>query len=103
MKFYPGDVVKCINYVEFIDGTEHKVGMLIDVTIETEAYFNTPCNNKNYALYEHCTGYKSKLLALLEGLECQNTEDLLEKPPEYLKKIGSEIAKYAKIGAMSDL
>ena len=47
--------------------------------------------------------YKEKLIALLEGLECQNVDKLIEKSPEHLKAIGIEITKYAKIGAASDL
>jgi hypothetical protein len=47
--------------------------------------------------------YQAKLIALLEGLECENIPDLLTKDPEYFRAIGKEIAKYAKAGAFSDL
>jgi len=32
--------------------------------------------------------YKEKLIALLEGLECREIDDLIEKPPEYIKEFG---------------
>ena len=47
--------------------------------------------------------YKSKLIALCNGLEIQNVDTLLEKPPEYFESIGREITIYAKIGSCSDL
>jgi len=46
--------------------------------------------------------YKTKLIALLEGLECQNIGRLIETSSEHLRTIGITIAKYAKIGAESD-
>jgi len=39
--------------------------------------------------------YQKKLIALLEGLECQNINELMEKSPEHLKRIGMEISKHA--------
>jgi len=47
--------------------------------------------------------YKTKLIALLEGFECQNIGRLIETSSEHLRTIGITIAKYAKIGAESDL
>ena len=47
--------------------------------------------------------YKQKLIALLEGLECQQINKLIEKSPEHLKAIGIKIAKYTKIGAASEV
>jgi len=47
--------------------------------------------------------YKEKLIALLNGLKCRNIDALAEKSPELLEKIGKEIAKYARIGAESDI
>ena len=46
--------------------------------------------------------YKEKLIALLEGLECQNIKELIEKSPEHLKIVGTVIAEYAKIGTSSN-
>ena len=43
--------------------------------------------------------YKEKLIAILEGLECQEIPDLIEKSPEFLRKIAFEVTKYAKTGA----
>jgi hypothetical protein len=41
--------------------------------------------------------YRSKLIALLEGLECKNIPELVkEKSPEHLNIIGCEIAKTIK-------
>lgn len=39
-KFKPGDTAKCLEYITFLDGTEHRLGEYILVTEETEAYFN---------------------------------------------------------------
>ena len=47
--------------------------------------------------------YKAKLIALLEGLECQNIDRLIETSSEHLRTVGIMIAKYAKIGAESDI
>lgn len=47
--------------------------------------------------------YKKKLVALLEGLECQKVSELAEMPCEHLWRIGEEIAKYAKVGAGEDI
>jgi len=47
--------------------------------------------------------YKERLIALLEGLECQNIDELTEKSSEHLKVVGIEITKYAKIGAKNDI
>ena len=43
--------------------------------------------------------YKEQLIALLEGLECQDIDKLLMRTPASFRMIGMEIAKYAKIGA----
>lgn len=42
---------------------------------------------------------KERLIGILEGLECQNIDDLIEKSPEHLRRVGMEIAKHAKVGA----
>lgn len=47
--------------------------------------------------------YKQKLIALLEGLECQDIPELVEKSCKHLHRVGEEISKYAKIGAISDI
>ena len=45
----------------------------------------------------------NRLIALLEGLECENIPDLLTKDPEYFRAIGREIFKYAQVGTFSVL
>ena len=42
--------------------------------------------------------YKEKLIALLEGLECQNISELIEKSPEHLGFIGCALARVFKKG-----
>lgn len=44
--------------------------------------------------------YKTNLIALLNGLECNNIYQLIDKNPEHLKAIGETITKYAKIGTL---
>ncbi len=45
---------------------------------------------------------KKRLIAMLEGLECLNIEELTKQSPEHLRGIAAEITKYAKIGAAID-
>ncbi len=40
-----------------------------------------------------------RLRALLEGLECEEIDNLMQQPPDTLKAVGVEIAKAAKLGA----
>lgn len=47
--------------------------------------------------------YKQKLIALLEGLEAQNIHKFVELSCEHHRRLGQEITKYAKIGAVMDL
>jgi len=42
--------------------------------------------------------YKEKLTALLEGFECSNINEIVEKTPGHLRTVGVEMAKYARIG-----
>jgi len=58
---------------------------------------------KNGTKEQDIVGHKEKLVVLLEGLDCQNIDELIEKLPEHLKAIGITIAKYTKIGAESDI
>jgi len=41
--------------------------------------------------------YKEKLIALLEGLECREIDDLIAKSPEFLKKFGFAMTVIIKI------
>ena len=41
--------------------------------------------------------YKKRLIALLEGLECQHIDELIEESSEHLNVIGTEITKYMKL------
>ena len=54
-EFRRGDIVKCLETIEFCDGTKHTAGQEIKVTKETEAYFNAKCNNNAYSLIGHCS------------------------------------------------
>lgn len=40
-----------------------------------------------------------KLRAVLEGLECEEIDNLLTQKPETLRAVGAEIAKAARLGA----
>lgn len=39
-KFKPGDTAICKAYIDFVNGTEHKIGDKILVTEDNKAYFN---------------------------------------------------------------
>ena len=40
----------------------------------------------------------NKLIALLEGLKCENIPKLLNRSPEHFRVIGREISKYVQVG-----
>jgi hypothetical protein len=40
-----------------------------------------------------------RLRALLEGLECEEIDNLMQQKPEILRAVGVEIAKAARLGA----
>ena len=42
---------------------------------------------------------EERLRALLEGLECEEIENLMQQRPEILRAVGVEIGKAAKLGA----
>jgi len=44
--------------------------------------------------------YKQRLIALLEGLDCQKIPELVELSCAHLRKVGEEISKCAKVGAI---
>ena len=47
MKFYPGDIVECIEITSF-DTDIIRPGMKVEVTIDNIDYFNNPKFNKRY-------------------------------------------------------
>lgn len=63
---------------------------------------------KRYRFYATSDGFvepkedpavPERLRALLEGLECEEIDNLMQQSPETLKAVGVEIAKAAKLGA----
>jgi Zn-dependent M32 family carboxypeptidase len=77
-----------------LDGTAHQrlLNQIID-EIEKEI--------KNYSYEEY--EYKTMLKSILEGLECENIDQLIEERNlEKLKAIGQYITKYSKTGKMAE-
>lgn len=61
----------------------------------------TPCGHHenwiNLQRIKKINTTKEKLIALLKGLECQDIDELIEKSPEYFKRIGMEISQALKM------
>lgn len=49
-----GDIVECIQQVNFCDNTKHIIGSKHQIKEETVAYYNTPCNRVCYKLIGQC-------------------------------------------------
>lgn len=57
LQFTVGDKVICTNEVNFIDGTQHKIGFISTVDERSKAYFNA--NQKDYKLLDSVLPFKS--------------------------------------------
>lgn len=46
--------------------------------------------------------YKEKLIALLEGLECKEIDELIERTPDFLKEFGFAMTSLIKMAMEKD-
>ena len=64
------------------------------------AAFCKQCEDKTHeSKSAPVAGYKAHLIALCEGLEINEIDDLMTKPPEYFRELGqmmADIFKHAK-------